>query len=424
MNHFSVHNGELHCEEVPLRVIAEQVGTPTYVYSAATLTRHYRVFTEAFSGVPHMVCFSVKACSNLSVLRLLANLGSGFDIVSVGELHRLMAAGIAPDKVVFSGVGKTRPEMRAALNVGIHCFNVESEAELRALSDVATELGKPAPVSVRVNPDVDPKTHPYIATGLRGSKFGIPWDQAESVYRLAAELSGIQVVGIDCHIGSQLTSLEPFVEAVDRLLELTQTLRSAGHTIEHLDLGGGLGIPYDPNSEAPPHPKEFGEAVRERTEGSGVTLVFEPGRVIVGNAGVLLMRVLYTKSNVDKSFVIVDAAMNDSIRPALYDAYHELRPVTEPAGNAEETVVDVVGPICESGDFLARDRSLPPLQSDDLMVLMSGGAYGFSMSSNYNSRPRAAEVLVSGETFSVVRERETLADLIDGERIAPFLSSE
>ena len=419
MNHFEYKNGELHCEDVPLAAIADAVGTPAYVYSTATLTRHFKVFDEALAAVPHLLCFSVKACSNLAVLRLLANLGSGFDIVSGGELHRVLAAGIPADRVVFSGVGKTRAEMRQALLAGIHGFNVESEAELLALSEEAAALGRVAPMSLRVNPDVDPQTHPYIATGLKQSKFGIPMERAEAAYDLAASLPGLSVVGLDCHIGSQLTTLSPFLEALDLMLELVAALRKKGHVIRDLDLGGGLGIPY--RAEEPPHPRELAAAFIERTQGLGLKLLFEPGRVIVGNAGVLLMRVLYQKQGGQKEFVVVDAAMNDAIRPALYGAYHEVRPVTEPAPGAALRTVDVVGPVCESGDFFARARDLPPLQAGALCALMSAGAYGFSMSSNYNSRPRAAEVLVSGDAWHVVRARETFDDLVRGEAIPPAL---
>ena len=421
MNHFGYRDGRLHCEEVPLEQIAQQVGTPCYVYSVATLTRHFNVFQEALADIKHLICYSVKACSNLAILRLLADLGAGFDIVSGGELFRLQAAQIPTDRVVYSGVGKTPKEMRLALQAGIHCFNVESIAELRTLDEVARSEGKTAPVSLRVNPDVDPQTHPYISTGLLGSKFGIPWNEAVHAYRVAADCTHIDVVGLDCHIGSQLMSLDPFLEALDRMLELVKALRDTGHNIYTLDLGGGLGIPYNPNDKKPPHPRELGEAVRERTTGYGLTLLFEPGRVIVGNAGVLLMRVLYNKTNGDKRFVIVDAAMNDSIRPALYDAYHNIQPILEPDESVEALTVDVVGPICESGDFFARDREIAPVTEGDLLALMSSGGYGFSMSSNYNSRTRVAEVLVAGDQFAVIRDRESYDDLVRGEHLAEHL---
>lgn len=421
MNHFDYHDGELHCEEVPLAQIAREVGTPAYVYSAATLTRHFTVFENPLSVVPHMICYSVKACSNIAVLRLLGNLGAGFDIVSAGELHRLREAGLRTDRVVFSGVGKTAAEMRAGLAANIHAFNVESVPELHLLSQVATAEGVAAPVSLRVNPDVDPETHPYIATGLRESKFGIAWSRALDTYDLAGGLPGIEVVGLDCHIGSQLTSLDPFMEALDRMLELVDALRERGHSIRSLDLGGGLGISY--RGESPPHPRELARAVIERTAGYDLTLVFEPGRVIVGNAGVLLMKVLYDKRSEARRFAIVDAAMNDSIRPALYQAYHDIRPVTQRPEGTPVAAMDVVGPICESGDFFARDRPLPDLEAGQLIALMSAGAYGFTMSSNYNSRPRVAEVLVNGSEYAVVRQRETLADLVRGESIPDFLKA-
>jgi diaminopimelate decarboxylase len=400
---------------VALSRIADQVGTPCYVYSTATLTRHFNVFDEALSHVPHIICYSVKACSNLAVLRLLADLGSSFDIVSGGELYRLQAAGIAVDKVVYSGVGKERWEMEMALDAGILSFNVESLPELQVLNETALAKGTRAPVSLRINPDVDAATHPYISTGLQQNKFGIPWTRALAAYEVASSLPGIKVVGLDCHIGSQLTSLDPLLETVDRMLGLVSELRAAGHTIHHLDLGGGLGITY--SDEAPPHPREMASAVTERTEGHDLTLVFEPGRVIVGNAGVLITRVLYNKFSGDKRFVIVDAAMNDAIRPALYGAHHTIHPVIQ---SQQDTLVtaDVVGPICESGDFFARDRDVADVNAHDLLVLRSAGAYGFSMSSNYNSRMRSAEVLVNGDDFAVVRERESLADLVRGENTA------
>jgi diaminopimelate decarboxylase len=415
MNHFQYINGEMHCEDVPMRAISEAVGTPTYVYSAATLRRHFRVFDEALKDVPHLICYSVKACPNIAVLRLLANEGSGFDVVSAGEIHRLREAGADTTKVVFSGVGKRPDEMAVALHAGIHAFNVESPAELEMLNQVALTEGLTAPVSLRVNPDVDPKTHPYIATGLKSSKFGIPWQNAVEIYDHAGTLSGLKVVGLDCHIGSQLTTLDPFLAAVDRMLELVVELRGRGHNISSLDLGGGLGITYA--DETPPHPRELAKAVTAHTEGYNLKLLFEPGRVIVGNAGVLLMKVLYRKSTESKEFVIVDAAMNDSIRPALYGAYHEVRAVDQAAQNAAHETVDVVGPICESGDFFAKDRAVAHAEPGDLLTLMSAGGYGFSMASNYNSRTRAAEVLVIGDQFHVIRKRETLADLTRGEAI-------
>ena len=422
MNHFTYQGGQLHCEGVPLARIAEAVGTPTYVYSSATLTRHFRVFDEALAPVAHQIHYSVKACSNIAILRLLHNLGAGFDVVSAGEIYRLLAAGIPTDKVVFSGVGKTTAEMRFGLEHGIHAFNVESEAELETLSTVAQGLGLRAPVSLRVNPEVDAQTHPYIATGLRESKFGIPWERALATHARAAELPGVRIVGLDCHIGSQISSLAPFLETVDRMLELAARLRADGHAIEDLDLGGGLGITY--NAETPPHPDEFAAAVVARTAGSGLRLLFEPGRVIVGNAAVMLMRVLHRKSSSARQFVIVDAAMNDAIRPALYGAFHAIDPVSEPGQADVSEVVDVVGPICETGDFFARQRALPfAAKAGDLLALRSAGAYGFAMASNYNSRPRAAEVLVDGDDFDVIRQRETFADLVRGESVPTRLKT-
>jgi diaminopimelate decarboxylase len=418
VNHFDYKNGELHCEDVALSEVAKDIGTPFYVYSSATLTRHYKVFDDALSSVPHIICYSVKACSNLAVLRLLANLGSSFDIVSGGELFRLQKAGVPVDKVVYSGVGKTRDEMIMALDAGILSFNVESVPELLLLNEVATASGTCAPVSLRVNPDVDAATHPYISTGLHQNKFGIPWDRALEAYDKAALLEGIKVVGLDCHIGSQLTSLDPLLEAVDRMLSLVTELRNRGHQIHHLDLGGGLGITY--SDEEPPHPREMAKAVIERTQGYDLTLVFEPGRVIVGNAGVLVTRVLYNKNTDTKRFVIVDAAMNDAIRPSLYGAHHSIQSVVQSRGD-KMTTADVVGPVCESGDFFARDREIADVEAGDLLVLNSSGAYGFSMSSNYNSRTRVPEVLVHGGQYHVIRARETLQDLVHGEQIPPHL---
>lgn len=421
MNHFDYVDGELHCEEVSIHSIAEAVGTPFYVYSTATLTRHFNVFTDALSDVSHCICYSVKACSNIAVLKLLSNLGSGFDIVSGGELYRLQAAGISTDKVVFSGVGKTRQEMEMGLDAGIMSFNVESMNELELLNSVALERNETAPVSLRINPDIDPKTHPYISTGLYQNKFGIPWEQAVSAYAKAATLPGINVVGLDCHIGSQLTKLKPLLETVDRMLELVDALRAEGHNIEHLDLGGGLGIKYD--DEKPPHPTEMAEAVIEKTRDHGLTLVFEPGRVIVGNAGIMVTQVLFNKAAVGKDFVIVDAAMNDAMRPTLYGAFHDIKPVSQ-NDLGPKRMVDVVGPICESGDFLARDRALASVAEGELLAMMSAGAYGFSMASNYNSRPRSPEVLVDGDTFHVVRNRESLEDLVSRESVPAHLKTD
>ena len=416
MNHF--HRGPddaLWCEGVPLARIAEAVGTPTYVYSRATIERHVRVFNEAWDGIDHRMCFAVKACSNLAILSLRARLGVGFDLVSEGELRRVLAAGGDPSRIVFSGVGKTERELRFALAHGIACINVESVAELRQLSAIAGELGVKAPISLRVNPDVDAETHPYIATGLRSSKFGIAWDEALEAYREAAASPHLRIVGVDCHIGSQLAKSEPFVAALDRLLALIDELGAEGIAIEHVDIGGGLGIVY--RDETPPSPAEYAAAVRvrflERASTHPLAILTEPGRVIVGNAAVLVMRCTLTKTNGPTRFVVVDAGMNDAIRPALYGAWHTIEPVARP--RAELEVVDVVGPVCESSDFLARARELPLVSAGELLALRSAGAYGFSMASNYNSRPRAAEVLVDGERFHVIRRRETFEDLIRGE---------
>ncbi|PIE15945.1 MAG: diaminopimelate decarboxylase [Proteobacteria bacterium] len=412
MNHFERGpDGALYAEGVPLSDIAEAVGTPTYVYSRATFTRHFTVFDAAWSDIDHLTCFAVKACSNLAVLQLLSRLGAGFDIVSGGELARVLRAGCDPARVVFSGVGKTRAEMAAALEAGILCFNVESAAELDQLGQVAAQVGTPAPVSLRVNPDVDPKTHPYISTGLKRNKFGVPWGDALALYRRAAASPHLDVVGLDFHIGSQLSDTGPLIEAIDRALELVDALATEGIIIRHLDVGGGLGITY--KEEAPPSPAEYAATLIDRVGDRALTVLTEPGRVIAGNAGVLLMRCLLTKVNGEHEFVVVDAGMNDAIRPALYSAWHHIEPVAAPS--QERRTVDVVGPVCESGDFFARDRELPTVAEGDLLVLRSAGAYGFVMASTYNSRPRPAEVLVDGQRLHVVRPRETVEELLDGE---------
>ena len=413
MDHFQRREGELHAEGVSLSDIADQVGTPAYVYSRATIERHFRVFDDAWEGQDHLVCYAVKASSNLAILSLLAKLGAGFDIVSIGEFERVLTAGGDPKKVVFSGVGKRRDEIRRVLEVGILCLNVESVAELQMISEIATTLGVSAPVSMRINPDVDAGTHPYISTGLQTNKFGIPWREAREIYGLASALPSIEVMGLDCHIGSQIADAAPVVEALDRLLSLVDALREDGITIAHLDVGGGLGITYE--DETPPTPASYAQALRDRLEGRSLQVVLEPGRVILGNAGIMLTRVELVKHNGEKRFIVVDAAMNDLIRPTLYGAYHRLVPVGRPSETLE--VVDVVGPICESGDFLAQDRELPRLEASDLVAVRSAGAYGFAMASNYNSRPRPPEVLVDGESFHVIRDRETLEDLWRGERI-------
>ncbi|MBD8492292.1 diaminopimelate decarboxylase [Pseudomonas syringae] len=414
MDAFNYRDGELFAEGVALSAIAERFGTPTYVYSRAHIEAQYRAYADALSGMPHLVCFAVKANSNLGVLNVLARLGAGFDIVSRGELERVLAAGGQPDRIVFSGVGKTREDMRRALEVGVHCFNVESTDELERLQVVAAELGVHAPVSLRVNPDVDAGTHPYISTGLKENKFGIAISDAEDVYVRASQLPNLDVVGVDCHIGSQLTTLEPFIDALDRLLDLVDRLGDCGIHLRHIDLGGGLGVRY--RDEEPPLAGDYIKAVRERLEGRDLGLVFEPGRFIVANAGVLLTRVEYLKHTEHKDFAIVDAAMNDLIRPALYQAWMDVTAV-RPRDGAARTY-DIVGPICETGDFLAKSRELA-LAEGDLLTVHSAGAYGFVMSSNYNTRGRAAEVLVDGSDAFEVRRRETLSELFAGESLLP-----
>jgi diaminopimelate decarboxylase len=418
MNHFQYRNREMFAEEVPLKRIAHEVGTPAYIYSLATLKRHYRVFDEAFAKVPHIVCFSVKANSNLALLRTFAKEGSGFDIVSGGELFRALKAGGDPKKIVFSGVGKKKEEIEYALATGILMFNVESEEELVALDGIAAGLGKKAPISLRVNPDVDPHTHPYISTGMKKAKFGIDITKSLETYKKAASLSHIDIVGVDCHIGSQLTSVTPFVDALAKVREyldrvLAGEMKKEGAQIRYLDLGGGLGINY--HDETPPLPEEYANAVVQGLEGLNVTLILEPGRVIVGNAGILLTEVQYIKETDTKKFVIVDGGMNDLIRPALYGSYQAIQPVAE--NNGEKILADVVGPICESGDFFAKDREIARPKRGDLLAVMSAGAYGFTMASNYNSHPKPPEVLVDGDKYYVVRKRESLEDLINGETI-------
>ncbi|MCL6690464.1 diaminopimelate decarboxylase [Pseudomonas sp. R3.Fl] len=414
MEAFNVRDGQLFAEGVALSALAERFGTPTYVYSRAHIEQQFRSYTDALQGLPHLVCFAVKANSNLAVLNVLARLGSGFDIVSRGELERVLAAGGDPAKVVFSGVGKSRDDMHRALQVGVHCFNVESAVELERLQEVAAELGVKAPVSLRVNPDVDAQTHPYISTGLKENKFGVDIDEAEAIYARAAELPNLEVKGVDCHIGSQLTQLEPFLDALDRLLALVDRLAARGILIRHLDLGGGLGVRY--RDETPPPASDYIRAIRERLGSRALTLVFEPGRYIVANAGLLLTRVEYLKHTAHKDFAIIDAAMNDLIRPALYQAWMDVTAVRERSG-AKRTY-DLVGPICETGDFLAKGRELA-LEEGDLLAVRSAGAYGFVMSSNYNTRGRAAEVLVDGERAFEVRRRETVQELYAGESLLP-----
>ena len=419
MHHFHYIKGELHCENVPVSRIAEAVGTPFYLYSHATLSHHFRTFDAAFEGFPHIICFAVKANANLAILRLFAQLGAGADIVSGGELYRALKAGVDPKRIVYSGVGKNFAEIRQALKAGILMFNIESSQELGEISRLAGRLKLRAPVALRINPDIDPQTHPYISTGLKKNKFGINLDRALLDYEQAQKLPQVEVVGVACHIGSQITELSPFLEAVQRLRELVEELNRRGIHIRYLDLGGGLGITYD--QETPPHPREYGQALIKELEGMGVTLILEPGRVIVGNAGILVTRVFYTKDSDAKHFIIVDAGMNDLARPSLYGSYHALWPVVQ--ASRREVTASLVGPICESGDFLAKDRPMPDFQPGELVAVMSAGAYGFSMSSNYNARPRVAEILVKDKEFYVIRKRETYAQLIRGETVPEFLWS-
>ncbi|HHJ38823.1 MAG: diaminopimelate decarboxylase [Methylothermaceae bacteria B42] len=415
MDYFQYQQDQLYAEEVPVAEIATQHGTPVYIYSRATLERHWRAFDQAFGEHPHQICYAVKANSNLAVLNLLARLGSGFDIVSGGELARVLKAGGDPAKVVFSGVGKTEAELRQGLAAGIGCFNVEVQGELDRLNRIAGALGVKAPVSLRVNPDVDAQTHPYIATGLKENKFGIEPEAALDEYRRAAAMPHIEIVGLDCHIGSQLTSVAPFLDALERVLDLADQLKAEGIVLSHLDLGGGLGIRY--RDEAPPEPTEYVSAILKRLEGETYKIFLEPGRAIAGNAGILVTRVEYLKQTPAKHFAIVDAAMNDLLRPALYDAWQDIIPVQKRPDVPEQTV-DVVGPVCETGDFLGRERALA-VREGDLLAVRSAGAYGFVMSSNYNSRPRPAEIMVSGDQAHVVRERESVEDLWRGERLLP-----
>jgi len=418
MHLFEYKDRQLYCEEIPIAEIAEKVGTPFYLYSYNTLVRHFTAFDQAFARFPHLVCFSAKASSNVALIRLFANLGAGVDIVSGGELYRALQAGADPRKVVFSGVGKKEDEIEYALRSGILMFNVESSQELEAVNDVAGRLGKKAPVAIRVNPDIDPKTHPYISTGLKKNKFGIDIHMAPKAYRLASRLPNLQIVGIDCHIGSQLVEVAPVVEALKKLTRLVGELRNEGMEIRYLDLGGGLGITYE--DEEPPQPVEYASTLLDELRGFDCTLILEPGRVIVGNAGVLVAKVLYTKENEAKRFIIIDAGMNDLVRPSYYGSYHQILPVKK--NDREEIVADVVGPVCESTDFLAKDRKMPRLNSGEFVAVMSAGAYGFSMSTTYNSRPRVAEVLVRDDRMFVIRQRERYEDLVRGEEIPDFLN--
>ena len=418
MHYFNFKNNDLYCEDTSLRTLVEKWGTPLYLYSHRTLCRHFEVFDSAFERYPHMVCFSVKANSHLALLKIFITQGGGADVVSGGELFRVLKAGIDPKKVVYSGVGKTEGEISFALEAGILMFNIESSEELKVINQQAKELHTKAPISIRVNPDSDPKTHPYISTGFKKNKFGIDLSRSLEEYRFARSLEHIEIIGVDCHIGSQITETGPFVEALRKVKTLIFALRQEGIAIKYLDLGGGLGITYA--EEVPPHPNEYARAILNEIHGQALTLILEPGRVIVGNAGVLVTKVLYTKTTQEKNFVIVDAGMNDLIRPSLYNAYQEVVPIAKTT--EERYTADIVGPICESGDFLARDRVMTKVQKGDFLAIMSAGAYGFAMSSNYNSRPRPAEVLVAGKDSFLIRQRESFEDLIRGETIPDFLS--
>ncbi len=417
MNYFHYQNEQLCCEGVSLADIAGKVGTPFYLYSEKTLRQHFRVFDSAFSDLPHIVCYAVKANSNIALLRLFASEGGGVDIVSGGELYRALQAGVDPQKVVYSGVGKRLDEIEYALRSNILMFNVESSQELQVIDECAGRLGLKAGIALRVNPDVDPGTHPYISTGLKENKFGIDIDKSVDDYRRAMSLKNLDIKGVSCHIGSQLTKITPFTDALERLKKLMGILKNEGIPIKYLDMGGGLGITY--NDEEPPHPADYAKEIIGAAKDLGCTFIFEPGRVIVGNAGILVTKVLYTKSNEAKNFIIVDAGMNDLVRPSLYGSYHHIQPVRK--NDAEEILADVVGPICESGDYLAKGRQLPAFKRDDLMAVMSAGAYGFTMSSNYNSRPRIAEILVNEGIFNVIRKREEYTDLVRNEEIPDYL---
>ncbi|MGB0608325.1 MAG: diaminopimelate decarboxylase [Paracoccaceae bacterium] len=421
MDHFLYRDGRLHAEDVAIQDIAAQVGTPFYVYSTATLIRHFKLFDEALDGLDHLVCFAMKAASNQAILKTLGDLGAGMDVVSGGEYLRARAAGVPGERIVFSGVGKTRGEMHQALQGGVRQFNIESEPELYLLNEVALSLGSTAPITIRVNPDVDAKTHAKIATGKSENKFGIPISRAREVYALAARLEGLEVVGIDVHIGSQLTELEPFVAAYRKVAELTETLRADGHNIRRLDLGGGLGIPYTRSNEAPPLPTDYGAMVKRELGHLGCEIEIEPGRLIAGNAGLLVSSVIYVKSGEDREFLILDAAMNDLVRPAMYDAHHDIVPVIEPAAGSEPAVYDIVGPVCESGDTFAKGRPLLAQQQGDLVAFRSAGAYGSVMASEYNTRPLIPEVLVNGDQFAVIRARPSYDEIINRDSLPDWL---
>ena len=421
MHHFDYRDGVLHAEDVSIAAIAAAVGTPFYVYSTATFTRHLSVFTEAMDGLPALVCYAMKANSNQAVLKTLARLGAGMDVVSEGELRRALAAGVPGDRIVFSGVGKTDAEIAAALEAGILCFNAESQPELRQISAVATAMGHVAPVSLRINPDVDPKTHKKISTGQRETKFGIPYDSARGAFAEAAKLPGLKVVGVDMHIGSQITSLEPFDQAFDVLATLVDDLRADGHTISHVDLGGGLGVPYDGTAEIPPRPEAYAEVIRKHGNRFGCRIILEPGRMIAGNAGILVTEVIFRKRGEHKDFLIVDAAMNDLIRPTLYDAHHDILAVDADVAARPAVRTDVVGPVCETGDYLALDRMLPEAERGDLLAVMTAGAYGAVQAGTYNTRRLVPEVLVNGDAFHVVRRRPTYEELIGLDSLPPWL---
>ncbi|WP_039019402.1 diaminopimelate decarboxylase [Halocynthiibacter namhaensis] len=421
MDYFLYKDGELHAEDVSVREITRSVGTPCYIYSARTLARHYRLFDEALEGMDHLVCYAVKACSNLAVLKLLGDLGAGMDVVSGGEYMRAKAAGVPGERIVFSGIGKTRDEMELVLKGGIRQFNLESEPEMRLLNKVALELGVVAPVTVRVNPDVDAKTHAKIATGKSENKFGIPISRARDVYAEIARLPGLKVIGIDVHIGSQLTDLAPYKAAYQKVAELTEDLRSQGHEITRLDLGGGLGIPYEQNNDRPPLPVEYGAMVKETLSHLNCEIEIEPGRLIAGNAGILVSETIYVKEGEDRKFLIVDAAMNDLVRPAMYEAHHDIIPVIEAAPGIEPDRYDIVGPICESGDTFAKGRDLVAMDAGDLVAFRSAGAYGAVMASEYNSRPLIPEVLVSGDQFAVIRARPTYEEMLNRDTIPEWL---
>ncbi|HCI07006.1 MAG: diaminopimelate decarboxylase [Ascidiaceihabitans sp.] len=421
MDHFLYKNGALHAEDVPVAEIAAAVGTPFYVYSTATLLRHFKLFDDALEGMDHLVCYAMKAASNQAILKTLGDAGAGMDVVSGGEYMRAKAAGVPGDRIVFSGVGKTADEIRLALTGGIRQFNVESEPEMQVLNAVALELGVVAPITIRVNPDVDAKTHAKIATGKSENKFGIPISRAHEVYAMAGAMKGLDVIGIDVHIGSQLTDLAPFEAAYNKVAELTEELRAQGHNIKRLDLGGGLGIPYERSNEAPPLPSDYGALVKRTLGHLGCEIEIEPGRLIAGNAGLMVSEVIYVKEGEDREFLIIDGAMNDLIRPAMYDAHHDIVPVVEPAAGIEMAKYDVVGPVCESGDTFAKHREMAPMKSGDLVAFRSAGAYGAVMASEYNSRPLIPEVLVNGDQFAVIRARPTFDEMINRDTIPEWL---